>query len=170
MSWFGGGYGRAETILRNITDPFLNWFRRFTFLRMGNIDLSPMAAIAVLSLLNRAFFMLATYGTLRLGILLAVALQLVWSIISFLLVFCIIILALRLIAYLTNQNTFGRFWGTINAISQPIIYRMNRIIFGGRIVNYFAGILVFIGVLLLCILLGGFLMLRLSDLLARLPV
>jgi YggT family protein len=170
LSWFGGGYGRTETLLRGITDPYLNWFRRFTFLRIGNIDLSPIAGMALLSFLNMTFSRLAVSGTLSLGIILAEALRIVWSVVSFFLGFGIIILVLRLIAYLTSQNTFGRFWGAVDAISQPIVYRINRLIFGGKIIHYLTGILVSICVLLICTFIGGALARFLSNFILRLPV
>ena len=137
LTWFSGtGTGRFQEILAMITDPYLNWFRRFTFLRTGFLDFSPIVALGVLSLINRIFTILAYYNTISIGIILIMMLQIVWGIISFFLGFLIIVLVLRLIAYLAKQNLYNPFWRIINTIAQPVLYRINRILFRDRIVNF----------------------------------
>jgi len=137
LTWFSGtGTGRFQEILAMITDPYLNWFRRFTFLRTGFLDFSPIVALGVLSLINRIFTILAYYNTISIGIILIMILQIVWGIISFFLGFLIIVLVLRLIAYLAKQNLYNPFWRIINTIAQPVLYRINRILFRDRNVNF----------------------------------
>ena len=140
LTWFRGSV-RIPDFLLNITDPYLNWFRRLRFLRFGHMDFSPIAAIAVLSIINQIVSILARQGNIRLGIILALFLQIIWSIVSFFLIFMIIILVLRLIAYLSSQNTYGFFWGTIDRISQPILFRISQTLFRGRIINYRASLI-----------------------------
>ncbi|MDR2618790.1 MAG: YggT family protein, partial [Treponema sp.] len=133
LTWFSGiSYSRAIDVLSRITDPYLNWFRRFPVLRIGYLDLSPVAALAVLSVANRTFAILARYGTISIGIILAMFLQALWSAVSFILGFFILILILRLTAYLTNRNVYSAFWRVIDTISQPLLFRINRILFGNR--------------------------------------
>jgi YggT family protein len=72
----------------------------------------------------------------------------VWSVASFLLLFFIIVLTLRLIAYLSNRNVYSGFWRIIDMLSQPVQYRINRILFQKRLVGYMTGILSSLGVLL----------------------
>jgi YggT family protein len=142
LTWFRGGvYGKPYEILQNITDPYLNWFRRFSFLQTGVFDLSPIAALAVLSVLNQIFNTVASFGRISLGIILALILSALWSAASFILGFFIIVLLLRLIAYLTNRDVYYSFWRIIDVISQPVLYRINRIIFRNRLVNYLTGII-----------------------------
>ena len=135
LTWFRGSV-RIPDFLLNITDPYLNWFRRLRFLRFGNLDFSPIAAIAVLSIVNQIVSILARHGSISLGIILALFLQIIWSLVSFFMIFMIIILVLRLIAYLFSQNTYSFFWGAINMISQPLLFRINQTLFKGRIINY----------------------------------
>ena len=142
LTWFSGiSYGGPLLILSRLTDPYLNWFRRFRFLRAGNLDLSPIAAISVLSLMNQIFSTLAWYGRISLGLILALVLRGLWSAVSFLLGFCAVVLILRLIAYLTSRNIFSSFWRVIDTISQPLLYRINRILFSNRIVHYRTGLI-----------------------------
>ena len=142
LTWFSGiSYGGPLLILSRLTDPYLNWFRRFRFLRAGNLDLSPIAAISVLSLMNQIFSTLALYGRISLGLILALVLRGLWSAVSFLLGFCAVVLILLLIAYLTSRNIFSSFWRVIDTISQPLLYRINRILFSNRIVHYRTGLI-----------------------------
>ncbi|MDR1955384.1 MAG: YggT family protein [Treponema sp.] len=153
LTWFSGAqYGRPLELLSGITDPYLRWFRRFSWLRAGFLDLSPILAMAVLSLVHNLFSILARYGRIRLGMILGMVLSSLWSAVSFILGFCIVVLVLRLIAYLTNRNIVGSFWGIIHTLSQPILYRIHRILFRGRLVHYRTGILSAIGVLVVLML------------------
>jgi len=147
LTWFRGSV-RIPEILARITDPYLNWFRQFKFLRIGYLDISPVAALAVLTILNQALAILAGYGTISIGIILAMILRVIWSIISFFIIIIIVILGLRLFAYLTNQNTYSAFWRTIDTISQPVLYRINRIIFKNRIANFRTSIFISVGILI----------------------
>jgi YggT family protein len=171
LTWFSGAqYGKPYDILRGITDPYLNWFRRFPFLQTPVFDLSPIAALAVLSLVNNIFTTIGRYGRITLGIILALVLSALWSAASFILGFFILILVLRLFAYLTNRNIYGTFWRIVDIISQPVLYRINRIIFRNRLVNYLTGILCALGLLLILRIGLGFVLNRVLALLVSFPI
>ena len=171
LTWFAGlGQSRLQDYLAMITDPYLNWFRRFTFLRVGFLDLSPIAALGVLSLVHNILRTLAFYGRITIGIILAMILQGVWAAVSFIIGFLVIILILRLVAHLTKQNMYGPFWRIINAVSQPVLYRINRILFKDRIVNYVTGLVLSIAALGIIYFALKFLVSFISVFLARLPV
>lgn len=142
MGWFSGvRYGGAYHLLSRITDPYLAWFRRFTFLRTSMFDFSPVAALAALSVLNITLATVNRRGRIGVGIILGIVLSVASSAAGFLLAFCIIILILRLIAYLTNRNIYGTFWRAVDLLSQPILYRIIRILFRGRFVPYLKSLL-----------------------------
>jgi YggT family protein len=171
FTWFSGvSYGRPVEILNRITDPYLNWFRRFSFLRAGFLDLSPIAAMMVLSVVNNVFITLGRYGRITLGIILAMCLSALWSALSFILGFFIILLGLRLFAFLTHQNIYGPFWRIIDTISQPVLYRINRIIFRRRLVNYLTGMISSLAFLLILALLMRLAVAWVTVLLTRLPL
>jgi YggT family protein len=171
ISWFGGArLGRPAEILAQITDPYLDWWRRFPIFRTGVIDLSPVAAMAALSLAVTVCNTAARYGRLSLGILLSIVLQAVWAVVSFALGFFIIVLLLRLVAYLTNRNIYSSFWRIIDSIAQPVLYRITRIFFRHRLINYLAGVLLSTGVLAVLYAAGAFLVHVLLGIFPRLPV
>jgi YggT family protein len=170
ISWFGGAsLGRPVEILTRITDPYLDWWRRFPIFKTGFIDLSPIAGMAALSLVQTICNTTARYGRMTLGVLLAIALQAAWSVISFALGFFIIVLLLRLFAYLTNRNIYSTFWRIIDSISQPVLYRITRIFYRRRLINYLAGVLLSTGVLAVLAVGGGFLVRLLTNMFLRLP-
>ena len=169
LTWFRGNFQVPEILCR-ITDPYLNWFRRFQFLRIGYMDFSPIAALMILSLVNRIFSTLARYGTITLGIIGAMILQALWSALSFLLIFMIIVLVLRLIAYLANLNIYGTFWRMVDTFSQPVLYRITRILFRGRIANFLTSLVIAIAILTLSSIILGILVSILTNILVRLPV
>jgi YggT family protein len=171
FTWFSGArFGRPVEILSRITDPYLNWWSRFPFLRTGFIDLTPIAAMAALSLAQNVFSIAARSGRISLGLILAIALSALWSAASFILGFFAVILGLRLIAYLTNQNIYSPFWRIIDSISQPVLYRITRFFFRNRIINYLSGIILSIAILLALIAAGGFAVRFVTPLLFRLPI
>ena len=149
LSWFSGSGcpGRPLDILCGITDPYLNYLRRFTGLRAGGIDLSPVAALAVLSVVNSIVSTIARFGRISIGIILAICLSAVWSAVSFIMGFFTIVLILRLVAYIARANTYAPFWRIIDAIASPIQFRINRILFQNRIVHYLTGLIAAIAVL-----------------------
>jgi len=171
LTWFSGGqFGRPMEILARITDPYLDWWRRRLNLRAGYLDLSPVVAMAALSVAQTICSAIAETGRFSLGLLLAVCLSALWSAISFLLGFCLIVLILRLIAYLVNADMFSIFWRVIDSISRPLLYRVSRIIFGRRIVRFTTSIIITI-LALTALWIGGKIVIQfVSRFLFRLPL
>jgi len=171
LTWFSGGqFGRPIEILSRITDPYLDWWRQRLNLRAGNLDLSPIAAMAALSVAQTICAAIAQTGRISLGLLLAICLSALWSAVSFLLGFCIVVLVLRLIAYLVNANMFNTFWMVIDSISKPLMYRVSRIIFGRRIVRFTTSIIISI-LVLTALWIGGKVIVQIvSGFLLRFPL
>ena len=171
LTWFPGNQNsKVFEVLSRISDPYLNWFRQFPFLRVGFLDLSPIAGLAVLSLVNRVLTTLAFYGTISIGIILAIMLQAAWGVLSFILVFLIIILIIRLAAYFMGYWNDGPFMRIIYTISQPVLFRISRIIFKDRIVNFITGLIISIIGLGIVYLIMRIFVSRLAGVLAGLPI
>ena len=171
LTWFSNApYGRPVEILAAITDPYLNWWRQRLNLHAGALDLSPIVAMAALSVVQTICSTIANQGRISMGIILAVCLSALWSAVSFILGFCVIILVLRFIGYMCNSNMYSTFWRIIDSISQPLQYRINRIIFGRRLVRFTTGLVVSIIALVAAWAVGGLIVRLLARLLLRLPV
>ncbi|MCL2191733.1 MAG: YggT family protein, partial [Treponema sp.] len=141
--------------LSRITDPYLNWWRSRFNLRAGFLDLTPLTAMAALNVLQRIFATIAAQGTISLGIIVAIIISGVWSMTSFILGFCIIVLVLRLVGFVMNKEMIGRFWQIVDSIAQPLLYRIGRLVFRDRIVNFITNIVVCIAVLVAFWMIGG---------------
>ena len=140
MSWFpASSGGRAAELLGRVTEPYLAPWRRVTFLRFGSMDFSPIAALAVLSAASRVFA-IASYGSLTPGLVLALVVEMIWSPVSFLLGFFIVLIVARILAYMAHWNSLHPIWRAVDAMINPALYRIQRVIYRNRIVNYMQGL------------------------------
>jgi len=170
LTWFSWmGRSRLHDVLAKVTDPYLNWFRRFP-LRIGFIDLSPIVALAVLSFVNRLFMTFAQHQAISIGIILMMIVQMAWGVVSFILIFLIIIFGLRIAAYLARFNMHNPFWRIVEAIYQPVSYKINRMLFKNRIMSFTNSCLISIACLGIVFLGLRFIVLLLSNALAGLPI
>jgi YggT family protein len=130
-TWIQGPHlrGRFFLILQQICDPYLNWFRRFRTFRLFSMDFSPIIAMAALSVVGNIFSTVARFGHITVGIILAILLSAVWSFVSFFFGFFIIVLILQLISFSTNRDVYSGFWRIVDIIAQPILSRINAMIF-----------------------------------------
>jgi len=168
LTWFGNNpHSGIVQFLSRITDPYLNWWRQRFNLRVGFMDLTPLAAMAALHVVQSIFSTIAAQGTISLGIVLAIVISAVWSMVAFLLLFCAIVLGLRLVGYFMNKDMYGRFWQIVDSISRPLMFRITNIVFKGRTVNFVTGIVTSIILILALWLVGRFVLLMLVGMLAR---
>ena len=155
LTWFpGADFGRPFIFLCSICDPYLAWFRRFRIFRNSPIDFSPIIALAFLSLLHNLFVTWGQMGRFSIAVILVMLLHALWSVVSWVLGFFIVILILRMIAFLGNSNIYSPFWRFVDFIAQPVMYRISRIFFPNRIVSYLFRIIFSIAVLAVVIALS----------------
>jgi len=170
LTWFPTALqGRALERLGSVTDPYLNIFRRISFLRSETLDFSPVAALAVLSVMTQIFAAAAALGHVTVGLVLALVLRAAWSLFAFFFSFLGIAMTARLVAYLARWNSLHPVWRVVDALINPVLFRMNRLIYKNRIVNFrqglLTGIIVFFGLWFI----GGRLIGLAAGLLMRLP-
>jgi len=170
LTWFdGASLGKPAEVLAGITDPYLDWFRRFPALRTGGLDFSAVAALSVLALANNIVQTIAVYGRITVGIILSLILNGVWSALAFILVFFAIILGVRFFFYALGKNSVLPVWRTIDALCKPVLYRINRFVYRDRLVNYQTGIITAIAVLIGARIVGGIAVGLLAGMFVRLP-
>lgn len=114
-------YSPAGRFLASICDPYLNWFRRFSFARIGMVDFSPIIALGVLSVASMAFTTIARTGRISLGVIFAGLIQVLWSFFSFMLNILIIFLIIRLIYDFINRYSYSPFWTMLDRFLNPPI-------------------------------------------------
>lgn len=142
-------YSPAGRFIAGLCDPFLNWFSRFRFTRVGSIDFSPIIALGVLSVASMAFSTLAATGHITLGIILAGFLQVVWSFFSFFLNIIILFLVIRLIYDLFNRYGYSPFWTMLDRfLNHPISYVTGIFNHGRKPMGYRAALILTLVVML----------------------
>jgi YggT family protein len=139
-TWFaalrGSGQGRAERALAAMTDWYFRLFSRMRVLKRGRFDFTPTFALVVLVLPAAAFSMLGQTGRADAGVLLGIGLTAIWSAFAFLLAVLILLIVIRLAAFALRMNTFTPFMAAVEALTDPLLYRIGRILFGKRIVKF----------------------------------
>ena len=137
LTWIPGAqYSTFGRILSSLCDPYLNLFRGLRFLRMGMFDLSPAVALCVLIAASSILGNLAAARSFTLGGLLAIVLYLVWSVVSSILGFLILLLIVRLIVLLMRKDGYGSIWDSLDRTLNPIVFRMTSIFTRGRPTPY----------------------------------
>jgi uncharacterized protein YggT (Ycf19 family) len=159
----------VERVLRLATDWWFKPFAGIGWLRRGAFDFSPAVAVTVLVLLATVFNMLASYGRIAVGVLAGIILSSLWSAVAFLLIALIILLVARLAAFVFRFNTLNPLFRAIEALSDPALFKLKRLVFGKRVVRYDVGLLGAIVPLALIALGGQWLIGSLSGLLRGLP-
>lgn len=129
-------YSQPGRILARICDPYLNWFRRFSFTRVAMVDFSPIIAIGVLSVVAQILPGIGVTGHISIGVILAGILDVVWSFFSFFLILLIASLAIRLIYDLTNRYGSSPFWTMLDRFLNPSISRVCSFLARGKTLPY----------------------------------
>lgn len=169
-SWLPGvDLGRGGYLLSRTTDPFLSRFSRISWLKLGQFDFSPIFALAILTVLNSVFMNLGASGFITVGKLLGVLLLSLWAAFGFVFSFLAVCALLRVIVAAARWNSLHAFWRVLDSILNPVLYRINRLIYRGRIINYLQSLVTGFVVLVLIRILGDKLVGLLVRLLDGLP-
>ncbi len=145
LSWFPGAqYSKFGRAISRICDPYLNIFRRFSFLRFSAFDFSPAIALCLLIAASTICSSLATGTGLRFGSFLAMIISMLWSVVQSILFFLILILIIRLIVYLVkgDSGNYYSIWTSVDRAITPFIYRICRPFSGGRTMPFTTALIV----------------------------
>jgi YggT family protein len=155
LTWFSGSnFGRPYEILTSITDPYLNYFRKFSFLRFGMMDFSSIAGILLLVIILNILNTIASYGTITFGLTMSIIVGALWSAINFLITFFILLVIFRLITGMINPTSNSPLMTTLETILTPVTNIVYNKIFKNSNITYMVCLGVS-GAMLLFILLGG---------------
>jgi YggT family protein len=145
LTWFPGAeYSKFGQVLCQMCDPYLNIFRRFRFLRFSSFDFTPAIALCILMALQSLFSGLAMGGHFRFGTILAMLVMLLGNIITSVLGFVVVIILVRLIAYLIvgDGRSSYSIWTAVDRAISPIIFRIAGLFFKNQPVSFVKALLV----------------------------
>lgn len=170
MAWIPGmQLGRAGRFISAIVDPYLAFFSRLRAFRTERFDFSPIIALAVLSVVNNLFMTLAYSGRITVGYIFSLILSAAWSAVSFVLSFLGGCAVLRIIVHAARWNTFSPVWTILDSILNPVLYRINRLVYRNRAIPYIQGLVTGAAVFLVLRIGGGAIIRLLCSVLVSLP-
>ena len=132
ITWIPGAkFTKFGKFITSVTDPYLRIFSHISWLRFGNVDFSPIIAIGLLSLISSILGMITTTGVIHFGTILALIVNLLWSIISSLLTILMLLIFIRWIVLLVNkgQVSTNSGWYQLDLLLQKFVYKIGNTFF-----------------------------------------
>ncbi len=122
--------------LARIVDPYLDLFKPITALKRERFDLTPLAALAALSVIQSMLRLYGSHGTITVGMVLALLLQTLWSYLaSPIFWFLLILLAIRLyFCYRPTPQTIS-YIAMLDSLVGFLLNWVQRIFYPGRSIN-----------------------------------
>ena len=174
LTWIPGmSYSKAAQFLAGICDPYMNIFRGIKWLRMGSFDFSPALGLCLLGAFSSLFKMLSNGGMISIGMIIAMGIQIISSIISSLLTFIIIVFAVRLLVILMNRNNYNPSSFMLNQLDSsisPLVYRIAKTFTARRNLTYKTALIISIVSLVAANIIFTFISNILINIVANLPV
>lgn len=127
LSWLPGakftGFGK---FISSLCDPYLNFFSRWNFLRIGNIDFSPIISIGLLSLVSSIVGGINSTGRIYVGGILATIIYMLWNVVSSLISILFLVILIRWIILLINkgQTAYDSAWTRIDQMVSQMVFRI----------------------------------------------
>ena len=122
--------------LGKIVDPYLNWFKGISTFRRSHIDLTPLIALAVLSIVQSILRLFGSYGKITVGMVFALILSTLWSfLLSPILWFVMALLGVRLyFCYKRGPNTIG-YIKMIDSLVGGVLNWVQKIFYKDKAIN-----------------------------------
>ncbi len=171
LSWFPGGkYTSFGKVISKICDPYLNFFSRRGFFRIGNLDFSPVISIGILSLASSILAGISSTGIISFHAILSSIISMVWSLISSVLTVFFILILVRWIVLKVHhgQTEMNSGWYKIDVMIQHFCYRVSNS-FVKKSHSYMTSLLVNWIVLLVILIAGNIVFRWLASLCYSIP-
>lgn len=172
LSWIPGlKFTKFGKFVSSICDPYLNFFSKFGWLRLGNIDFSPIISIGLLSLVSSIFSGIQSTGRIYLGGILATVIYMLWNVISSILSIFFLLVLVRWIVLLIKKGRtpFDSGWNQVDQILNKISFRVAKTFTKGS-TNYQKSLLITWIAFLVFLVAGRVLTMILVNLCNMLPV
>ncbi len=171
MSWFPGArFTKFGHFMTTICEPYMNLFRKMSFLRIGNIDFSPIVSIGLLSLASAILAGIQRTGRIFFGGILGTVLNSLWGIASSIIGIFTLLILIRWIVLLINKGrtSYDSGWNQVDMILNKMTYKIAGT-FSKKTMSYQTSLLLSWIILLITLILGHFLIDILVSLCYRMP-
>ncbi|MDR1748347.1 MAG: YggT family protein [Spirochaetaceae bacterium] len=170
ITWFPAARNsRPGVALGKICDPYLGLFRRFSLFRRGSLDFTPVIAIGVLVILSSICANIVAAGRISLGVVTGTVVAMIWVTAAAFFNIILLVMAVRLIFDLINQDGGSRAWAAFDSFLNPLVFSLTGFFFGNRYRSYRTSLITAIIVLLLIRIAGELAVGFIAGLLFRLP-
>lgn len=172
LTWFSGAqYSSFGRFLSNLCDPYLNIFRRLSFLRIGMMDFSAAVGICVLVAASSICSHLALSRTISFASVLGLLVSLSWSIISSVIGILAVIFIIRFVVIMVkgDYSTYGSLWDQLDRALSPIIFRISNMFYRRGTPPFKTGLLISILTLAAAYFIGNYLIRLLVVLISQIP-
>ena len=171
MSWFPGAkFTKFGHFMTTICEPYMGLFRKMSFLRIGNIDFSPIVSLGILSLASAILAGIQRTGRIFFGGILGTILSSLWSITSSIIGIFTLLIFIRWIVLLINKGrtSYESGWNQVDMILNKMTYKIAGTI-SKKSMSYQTSLLMSWIILLVALGVGHFLILILVNLCYRMP-
>ena len=135
LTWIPSlNYSTVGTVLSQLCDPFLNFFRRIRFLQIGMLDFSPIVAIFTLTLVEQAVNSIIVTGQFSLISILGIIFLSVFGLASQFGIFLVVLLIARLLMDIFswgNRQFLGGIDSFLTGVYGKITYKFAKLRFVG---------------------------------------
>ena len=172
FSWFRTeNNNQLIVILKKITDPYLNLFRGIKFLRIGMFDLSAMAGIVLLFIIQAILYefqyALVSNESISYILIINIILVITWQGISWVIMLLMFLCLIRAGSLFLSKDPSGMFWQVIDKIVQPISNKLERIV--KKNLKYTQALIILAFIFLSMRFIGEFFIIQLVQLVYKLP-
>lgn len=172
LTWIPqAGSSKFGRFLVSVCDPYLNLFRNIKWMHIGNFDFGPAVALCILGAVS-AILGSFSVGVFSLSYLLQTIVGLVWNIIDSILIFIVVVLAVRLIIIFVTKNSYSPN-PILNAIDNSLgllADRVSRTFVGNKRVPYKTQLITTIIVFVVIMIVGSLLIGALCNLIGLIRI
>ena len=173
LTWIPSlAYSRGVRILASACDPFLDRFRHRKWLILGSFDFGPAVALCVLGAVSSILGAIARGGRFSFSWLIAYVVSMLWTIISSVIGFIILLLVIRLIIILVKGE--GSYESNpilyqLDSTLSSVSYRITNTFTGGKRVSYKTALITAIVALIIINIVGGIIFAMIARFITGLP-
>ena len=171
LSWIPGlKFTKFGRFISSVCDPYMRLFSRFGFLRIGNIDFSPIVSIGILSLASAILGGIQQTGRIFVGGILGTIINSIWSIASSILSIFTLLTFIRWIVLAINKGrtSYDSGWNQVDMILNKFSYKVAGT-FSKKTMSYQTSLLISWIALTVILVCGFFLFGILTQLCYQLP-
>ena len=171
MSWFPGAkFTKFGHFMTAVCEPYMGLFRKMSFLRIANIDFSPIVSLGLLSLASAILAGIQRTGRIFLGGILGTVLNSLWGIASSIMGIFTLLILIRWIVLLINKGrtSYESGWNQVDMILNKMSYKIAGT-FSKQTMSYQKSLLLSWIILLVTLIAGHILIDILVSLCYRMP-